>query len=241
MLQCGSLPARPVARSHRRPGMAVARVHLFADEAGNFDFSRKAGASRFFILTTVAFPSGHDALATSLRALRFELAWEGTDLRREFHATDDTQAVRDRVFAVLAAHDFRVDATILEKPKARPAMRESEERFYRTAWAFHLRNVLPELLTEEAELHVIAASVGTGGKRREFLRGLEQAVQSSTSATARVAFWPASTELCLQAADYCAWALQRKWERGDPRAYGQIQDAIGWEHDLFHEGRREFY
>ena len=117
----------------------MARVHLFADEAGNFDFSRKAGASRFYILTTVAFPEGHDALATSLRALRFELAWEGVDLRREFHATDDTVAVRDRVFEVLAAHDFRVDATILEKPKARPAMRRSEEGFYQNAWYFHLR------------------------------------------------------------------------------------------------------
>ena len=219
----------------------MARVHLFADEAGNFDFSRNAGASRFFILTTVAFPAGHDALATSLRALRFELAWEGVDFRREFHATDDTQAVRDRVFEVLAAHDFRVDATILEKPKARPAIRESEERFYRTAWAFHLRNVLPELLPDDGELHVIAASVGTGGKRREFHRGLQQAVRNSTSAASSVAFWPAATDLCLQAADYCAWAIQRKWERRDQRAYAQIQDSIVWEHDLFREGGRSFY
>ncbi|MDE0473522.1 MAG: hypothetical protein OXI50_03090 [Gammaproteobacteria bacterium] len=83
-------------RSHRRPGLPAARVYLFADEAGNFDFSRKAGASRFYILTTVAFPEGHDALATSLRRLRFELAWEGVDFRREFHATDDTVAVRER-------------------------------------------------------------------------------------------------------------------------------------------------
>ena len=219
----------------------MARVHLFADEAGNFDFSRKAGASRFFILTTVAFPEGHDALATSLRALRFELAWEGIDFRREFHATDDTQAVRDRVFEVLAAHDFRVDATILEKPKARPAIRQSEERFYRTAWAFHLRNVLPTVLPDGDELHLIAASVGTGVRRREFLRGLERAVRDSTSAAAQVAFWPAATELCLQAADYCAWAIQRKWERGDQRSYSLIRTAIAREIDLFRDGRGEFY
>lgn len=219
----------------------MARVHLFADEAGNFDFSRKAGASRFYILTTVAFPEGHDALAASLRALRFELAWEGIDFRREFHATDDTVYVRERVFEVLAAHDFRVDATILDKPKARPSMRSSEERFYRTAWAYHLQNVLPGLLPEEAELHVIAASVGTGSKRREFLRSLERAVRTSTSATARVAFWPAATEFGLQAADYCAWAIQRKWERGDEWPYAQIRDAIVWEHDLFRDGEVSFY
>ncbi|MXW34675.1 MAG: DUF3800 domain-containing protein [Chloroflexi bacterium] len=219
----------------------MARVHLFADEAGNFDFSRKAGASRFYILTTVAFPEGHDALATSLRALRFELAWDGVDLRREFHATDDTVAVRERVFEVLAAHDFRVDATILEKPKARPAIRSSEERFYRTAWAYHLQYVLPGLLPQDAELHVIAASVGTGSKRREFLRGLERAVRESTGAPARVAFWPAATELGLQAADYCAWAIQRRWERGDDRPYRLIRDRIAVEQELFRRGRRRFY
>ena len=219
----------------------MARIHVFADEAGNFDFSRKAGASRFFILTTVAFPEGHDALATSLRALRFELAWEGVDLRRGFHATDDTVYVRDRVFEVLQQHDFRVDAMILEKPKARPALRRSEERFYRTAWAFHLRNILPDLLPEGAELHVVAASVGTGRRRREFLRGLERAVRDSTREAARVDFWPAATEACLQVADYCAWAIQRKWERNDLRYYALVQEAIGWEHDLFREGGGAFY
>ena len=146
----------------------MARMHMFADEAGNFDFSRKPGASRFFILTTVAFPRGHDALATDLRALRFELAWDGTDLRREFHATEDPQRVRDRVFELLRDHDFRVDATILDKPKARPETRSSDERFYRFAWLFHLRNVLPSLLAADSELLLVAASVGTGNRRRAF-------------------------------------------------------------------------
>ena len=219
----------------------MARVHAFADEAGNFDFSRQPGASRFFILTTVAFPRGHDALASALRTLRFDLAWEGVDFRREFHATDDTRAVRDRVFAVLAAHDFRIDATILEKPKARPSLRVSDARFYRTAWVFHLRNILPELLAEGDELHVIAASVGTGRKRHDFLQAVDGAVHEATTATARVGFWPAAADACLQAADYCAWAIQRKWEQGDGRAYALVEDRIVREHDLFGEGRRTYY
>ena len=220
----------------------MARVHLFADEAGNFDFSRKAGASRFFILTTVAFPAGHDALATSLRALRFDLAWEGVDFRREFHATDDTQRVRDRVFEVLAAHDFRVDATILEKSKARPSIRSSEQQFYEAAWFFHLQRVLPTIQRGATdELHVVAASVGTGSQRRAFMTAVESAVMSATAATARVAFWPAATDTCLQAADYCAWAIQRRWEQGDERAYRSIRNRIGVEHELFRRGQRSFY
>ena len=229
-------------RSHRRPGLPVARVHLFADEAGNFDFSRKAGASRFYILTTVAFPEGHDALATSLRALRFELAWEGVDFRREFHATDDTVYVRDRVFEVLAAHHFRVDATILEKPRARPAMRRSDEGFYQNAWYFHLRHVLPGVRRDPGDgLHVIAAALGTGRQRRAFMTAAASAVQAAATPPARVAFWPAAIELCLQAADYCAWAIQRRWERRDDRAHRLIRDRIVLEQELFRRGRRRYY
>lgn len=220
----------------------MARVHLFADEAGNFDFSRKAGASRFYILTTVAFPAGHDALATSLRNLRFELAWEGVDFRREFHATDDTVAVRERVFDVLAAHEFRVDATILEKAKARPATRRSDEGFYQNAWYFHLRHVLPGVRRDPSdELHVIAAALGTGRQRRAFMTAAASAVRIASGANSRVAFWPTATEACLQAADYCAWAIQRKWERGDERPYRLIQDKVAVERNLFRRGRRTFY
>ena len=220
----------------------MACVHLFADEAGNFDFSRQPGASRFFILTTVALPSDADALASALRALRFDLAWEGVDFRREFHATDDTQAVRDRVFAVLAAHDFRVDATILEKPKARPRIRRSEEAFYQTAWFFHLDHVLPGILSDPGdELHLVAASVGRGPRRRAFMTAVESALASATTATARMAFWPAASDLCLQVADYCAWAIQRKWERGDERSYRLISDRMVQEHDLFESGRTTYY
>ena len=218
----------------------MARVHVFADEAGNFDFSRKRGASRFFILSTVVFPNGHEPVAAALRALRFELAWEGVDLVREFHATEDRQQVRDRVFEVLRDHDFRIDVTILEKPKAREGIRRSEEQFYQTAWFFHLHNVLPELVKADDELHVVAASLGTKSKRASFRTAIESAVREVSPAGARTAFWPAAADLCLQVADYCAWALQRKWELGDSRSYEIIKDRIVREHDLFHEGESHF-
>lgn len=51
-----------------------------------------------------------------LLALRRELAWSGVQLD-QFHATSDKQRVRDRVFDLLAASDFRFDVTILDKRK----------------------------------------------------------------------------------------------------------------------------
>ena len=46
-----------------------------ADEFGNFDFSLKVGASRYFV-TTVTFFDDQQARA-DLQDLRFDLAWEG--------------------------------------------------------------------------------------------------------------------------------------------------------------------
>jgi hypothetical protein len=30
---------------------------------------------------------------------------------------------------------------------------------------------------------------------------------------------PHMSDPCLQVADYCTWAIQRKWERGDERSH----------------------
>ena len=121
---------------------AVTQIYCFADEAGNFDFRPpETGASRYFILTTVTMRDcapGH-----ALVDLRRELAMEGADVSRPFHASEDRQVIRDRVFEALAPYDFRVDATILEKRKAQPHVRLSEPRFYQTAWWLHFKHVAP--------------------------------------------------------------------------------------------------
>ena len=104
------------------------RAYIYADESGNFDFSNQPGASRYFILASV--PVADHAIETDLLELRRELAWGGEPLTGGFHATNDKQRVRDQVFAVLSRHDFRVDATILEKRKANPRLRTTEARFY---------------------------------------------------------------------------------------------------------------
>jgi hypothetical protein len=44
-------------------------------------------------------------------------------------------------------------------------------------------------------------------------------------------------------ADYCAWALQRKYESGgkDCRSYDLIANRITYEYDLWERGNRHYY
>ena len=56
----------------------MARLHIFADEVGDFEFSRKQHVRRYFILCTVAMDSCH--VADDLLNLRRQLAWDGFNL-----------------------------------------------------------------------------------------------------------------------------------------------------------------
>jgi len=69
------------------------------------------------------------ALERALGTLRYALLAEGTELEA-FHATEDRQAVRDRVFAALTAEGgFEVDALVVDKARVPEALRD-EARFY---------------------------------------------------------------------------------------------------------------
>ena len=216
------------------------RKHIYADEAGNFDFSRKQGASRYFILTTVAIDDHR--IESELLELRRELAWNGIDIVREFHATEDRQPVRDKVFDVLKRYSFRIDATVLEKGKASPRIRAREETFYKYAWFYHMKHVAPRVASKSDDLVVIAASIGTKRKEKNFRYSIQDVMeQTSPTRSMRVNMWPAAIDPCLQVADYCCWAIQRKWESGDCRSYDLIKNKIWSEYDLFARGITWYY
>src|SRR5436190_13421074 len=111
----------------------MADRYVFADEAGNFDFSTGSGATRYFILATTTMNDAR--VGTELLELRRDLAWRGIYLDRVFHATQDEQAVRDEVFRLLAQSDIRIDATIFEKRKAVPRLHPPAQ-FYASSRGF---------------------------------------------------------------------------------------------------------
>lgn len=212
---------------------------MFADEAGNFDFSVQQGASRYFILATVT--ADHCRFGDRLLELRRELGWRGLHLERVFHATEDPQAVRDEVFAALSPMTLRVDATILEKRKAQPHL-QSEQGLYKMAWFLHFKHVAPRIATRSDRLMVVASRLGTKKKRGSFHSAIDDVVDQVAPCHAyRVAFWPNESDPCLQVADYCTWAIQRKWERDDTRSYELIEDKIASEFDVWASGTRFYY
>lgn len=219
----------------------MANRFVFADEAGNFDFSLKPSASRFFVVTTITLDTC--AVGERLHDLRRDLARQGVRLDADqFHATSDRQAIRDQVFGVIANEALRIDAIILEKRKAFPRIASSETRFYQTAWYQHMKYVAPRIARAGDDLLVVSASINTGAKRASFHKAVTNVLgQVSPTTSVQVACWSSASEPCLQVADYCAWAIQRKWETGDLRSYNIIRTRVRTEFDLFGAGTEYYY
>lgn len=218
----------------------MSRVFLFADEAGCMNFSRGQNISKYFIACSVALPSCD--LGTKLIALKRELAWQKAPLRDFFHACEDKQEIRNAVYDLLAKEEFRVDATIFEKSKALPRIRETKELFYKYAWYYHLKHVGPRIAYKHQEMMVTTASVGTKKGQAIFTSAvndvIQQVIKDKKWATY---FCPSMSDPCLQIVDYCTWAIQRKWEREDTRAYDLISDKIGTEFNIFASGDTHHY
>lgn len=216
--------------------------YVFTDEAGCLTFARKAGVSRYFLICTVVLEDL--ALGAEVLNLRRQLAWDGHNASADqFHATEDTPEVRAAMFALLASRRFRVDATLYEKAKANSSWRASAEGFYKHAWFFHFNKIAPRLVdTRDNRMLIQNASYGVKKKRSWFMSALNDVAQQTIPDTDyRCTFWPSSTDPCLQIADYCAWAIQRAWERGDRQALDLIGHNVVTQYDIFSTGRTTYY
>lgn len=217
----------------------MARKYVFVDEAGDFTFQRKQGASLYFMVGTASM--GSCEVGDALLSLRRELMWEGIDVE-QFHATTDRQPVRDRVFSLLATSDIRVDATILDKTKTHDHLRQNPVRFYKQALFLHFKYLIPRVAGRHDDLTVVASSLQIK-RHKGALGDSVRDVVDQVSRTRRfmTAFHKGATDPCLQVADYVTWAIQRKYERNDDRSYKLIEHLVKSEFQPFAKGAQTFY
>ncbi len=220
----------------------MATSFIFADEAGDFVFKRKKGASKYFILCTVSAPVW--TISDRLLAVRRNLALKGEADRDKLHATSDLQEIRNEIFAIIQEEDFRIDATIMEKSKAQKQLRVSHHRFYQYAWYYHFKHIGPKMARQCEKMLITAAALGERKTKAAFKAAVNETIQQVLSRDRwEVAFHESAKDPLLWVADYCAWAIQKKWESNgeERRSFDLIQKKVATEFDLFKPGGEHFY
>jgi hypothetical protein len=216
-------------------------LYIFLDEAGNFDFS--PSGTPYFILGSLTKERPFLAYQ-ELTELKYDLIEAGTDVEF-FHAAEDRQEVRNKVFGIISGRleGCTVDATVIEKRKTGPALQDTA-KFYPKMLGYHLRYILEHVDWHGvAEVVVITDRIPVTKKRRAVEKAVKQTLSEMLpkGALYRVMHHDSKSNFDLQIADYCTWAIQRKWTQSDERSYQLIHSAIRSEFDIFRTGTTHYY
>jgi hypothetical protein len=216
-------------------------LYIFLDEGGNFDFS--ANGTKYFTLTALSvirpFSWEHDLVQT-----KYDLIEEGVDVEL-FHASEDKQATRDRVFAALTPYllGIRIDALIVEKRKTRIPL-QAEELFYPRMLAYLLQYIFKQVATQNYDsITVMTDTIPIHKKREAVEKAVKETFARMLSDTIPYQVLHHASKSCvsLQVVDYCNWAIYRKWANNDTRSYTLIASAIESEFDIFQARTRYYY
>ena len=226
---------------------------MFIDESGNFDFSPKG--TEYFILTCFATfdpMRGRD----NLIHLRYALLADGFD-QDFFHASEDRQLVRDKVYAMLSSlsNTYEVHSIFAKKNKANPALYQEKYikrgqikikntgmKLYELLCKTLLRYVSRGKSSQVSNIVVVIGSLFVGKKKKVLIGTLKSFLKECFhDIPFHIYSHPMSADLNCQLADYCCWAVSVKLHRGDMRPYAVIAPQVRSEFDIFKEGKEEYY
>lgn len=200
-------------------------LHVHLDESGNLTF--KPSGSRYYVFTA-AWTYDPAPLGGALTALRFALLKQGHDLHR-FHATEDKQVNRDAVVAALARHEtWRFAAVVIEKAKVYPDLRVPH-RFYPEFASSVLKHVFRRHLAPGTDTVLVFTDTLPMHERREAAeKAIKTACRRELPKATRFESYhhPSASNPWLQVADYCSWAVFRKWEQGNTRTYDLLSHRL---------------
>jgi hypothetical protein len=211
-------------------------LYIFLDEAGNLDFSKNG--TKYFVLGGITKERPFQAYK-ELTELKYDLVERGIGLEY-FHAAEDNQATRNQVFDIIEKNlrDVAVDAIIVEKSKVVAALR-TEEQFIPKVLGTLLWEILKNYpLAELTEVIVFTDNLPVQRKRAAVEKGVKMTLAAMLPATVRyrVLHHASKSNLDLQIADYCTWAVYRKWNLADERAFSRIKSAVRREWDVLQTG-----
>lgn len=216
-------------------------LYVFLDEGGNLDFS--LSGTKFFTLTSVTKRRPF-ALDGHLLSLKYDLLEEGLELDR-FHASEDRQHVRNRVFENIANNleSLRIDCIVVEKRKTQPQL-QTEETFYALMLGYLLKHVFKNTSSERySQVIVTTDTLPLKSKRVAFEKAIKKTLVAMLPPLTKykVLHHDSRSSMSLQVADYCNWAILRKWNSGDARSYEIVKKGIKSEFNIFQTGETFYY
>ena len=218
----------------------VPTLHVHLDESGDFNFSPRGTKYYAFAAAWTYEPA---PLSMALNALRFSLLKQGHSIQA-FHAAEDKQANRDAVVHVLTGHDnWRFVAVVIEKAKVNASIRDPYI-FYPKFASMILKYIFRRLESDTHTVLIFTDELPVQKYRNSAEKAIKKAARACLPPHVRFETYHHRREsnAWIQVADYCTWAIFRKWEGGDPRTYDLLRPRLAIrELDVLARGTTTYY
>lgn len=201
-------------------------IHIHLDESGNLDFSPTG--TRYYIFA-VAWTYDPAPLAADLSTLRFSLIKRGDDIRNGgFHAVYDPAPRREVVIAAMTARTtWNFAALVIDKPSVNQVLWLPSD-FYPKFASMIFRFVFKGRVKPGTTSALIYTDTLPFPNKQA--KAVEVAIKSSCRSSLHIPFQichhRSESNSWLQAADYCSWAVCRKWEHGDAQPYNRLRPRL---------------
>ncbi len=216
------------------------RLYLFLDEGGNFDFSRKGTCYFTFSCATM---ERNFTIYEALDHYKYEVIEFGKDVHH-FHCSNDNPHIRKRVFEIIQSHlnSIKINSLIVRKCKTGTALQEPPQ-FYARMVGYLIRYVMNGCDLSLVEEVIVITDSLPSKKKEVFQKAIKMTLAKMlpSGVSYKILHHPSSSHYGLQVADYCNWAILRKWETGDDTHYKTIKPAIKSEFDIFRTGTTRYY
>ena len=199
--------------------MVPETLYVFIDESGNFDFSPKG--TRHFVMSAV-YTTRPGQSANQMSSLKYQLLSEGVDIP-SFHATNDSQYVRDQVFSNIRSMENLEAIAVFGSKSEIPFKLQNSLDMYVLFSKYLVSRILETTTIKNAKNIIFILDQALP---KVMLNQVTKSIKNEikvTSVKFQILFHSMKSDFNSQIADYCCWAYYVYLERKELRPLNQLQ------------------
>ena len=179
--------------------------------------------------------------AAEMQALRYQLLAEGVDVSG-FHAAEDRQFVRDRVFRIFESiESVKAHAIYGDKHRAAPRL-HSDSQIHALFGKALIRYFLRVFDTSDYRRVVVVFDQALTKKKQGDFHGVIKPELKALGKPFHVYFQKMVTDMNGQIADYVAWSKFIQLERNELRPWKSLASTLRpSDFDIFRNGKTLYY
>lgn len=217
-------------------------LYVFVDVSGNYDFSMTG--TKYIVLTSVMCTNICPGIL-ELYKLKHDMIDRGVDIEY-FHASEDRQVVRDRVFNIITGlTNLRIDSVIVEKRKTSPQIRPLKIFYpkmieYLLKYPFDPQGI--DVSNFDKVFIFMDRESSRGSERDALIKAIKTSLARHLGKVPYVICMHSSiSHHYLQMVDYCSWAIYVKHEKNECRPYNKVRGLVSSEFLIFEDGNTQWY